>query len=97
MPSLIEVTITGAVVKGGKYQLETPTTVSKILKAAGGLMQEKTTMRASGIITVRRPLGNREVDVWKFNLADSDSELEGLELRSGDLVVVQYDVTSNIP
>jgi len=90
---LIEVTVTGAVINGGKYLLEIPATVSKSLSAAGGLMQEKKTTRASGTITVRRPLGNRKVDVWKFNLADSDCELEAHELKSGDLVIVQYDVT----
>src|SRR2546423_1162147 len=88
----VTVFVGGAVEKGGCHLLEPPTTLRAALLAAGGLAYHDQ-MRPSGGVTVRRPLGNRKVDVWHFNLSSlNQPSLWQFELQTGDGVIFQWIV-----
>ena len=88
---MIEVRVSGAVVRMGRHRLEGPATIAEALRAAGGLARRPDRW-AAGPFAVRRPLGDRKVDAWKFHL-DEPASWEAFELRSGDLIVVQWHIT----
>jgi hypothetical protein len=48
-------------------------------------------MWPAGPITIRRPLGDRKVDVWRFSL-DEPQAWDSFELQSGNSVIVQWHV-----
>ena len=92
----VDVIVSGAVERVGHHLVDCPATVAAALQAAGGLANRER-MRPSGFITVRRPVGNRKVDVWRFHLSDSDGRWESFELQAGDLVVFQWFLESDEP
>ena len=85
---MVDVLVSGAVVRAGHHLLQPPATISAALEAAGGLARQPR-MWPAGPLTVRRPLGNRKVDVWRFNLS-APQEWESFVLQSGDAVIVQW-------
>jgi hypothetical protein len=89
-PDKVDVIVSGAVERVGRQLLDAPATVPAALQAAGGLAH-RDRMRPSGLLTVRRPLGNRRVDVWQFDVFAPQS-WQGFELLSGDLVVFQWQL-----
>jgi hypothetical protein len=89
---MVDVLVCGAVVKGGPHRIPAPATVERALQAAGGLAGHLH-MWPAGPITIRRPLGNRKVDMWRFNLSDPEPQAwRQFELQSGDLVVFAWHV-----
>jgi protein involved in polysaccharide export with SLBB domain len=89
---MVNVLVSGAVVNVGHHDISAPATVEAALKAAGGLAR-RTQMWPAGPITIRRPLGNRKVDVWRFNLADPEPQAwKQFELQSGDAVIFQWQI-----
>jgi protein involved in polysaccharide export with SLBB domain len=92
----VDVIVNGAVERVGHQLIDSPATVAAALQAAGGLANRER-MRPSGVITVRRPLGNRKVDVWRFHLSDPDPQWKSFELQQGDLVVFQWLLDSDEP
>jgi len=85
-------TIGGAVQNQGSKSLSTPATIRKGLDAAGGLASPTPQMRPADVITVRRPSGDRKVDVFRFSTSDVPPTWEEFELRDGDLVVFQWHI-----
>jgi protein involved in polysaccharide export with SLBB domain len=65
-----DVTVSGAVRTGGTQSLSASATVRSALDAAGGLATPTEQMRAANTVTVRRPLGDRKVDVFRFSLSE---------------------------
>jgi hypothetical protein len=89
---MVEVLVAGAVVKQGHHLMPEPATIQAALDAAGGLAHFPH-MWAAGPITVRRPSGNRKVDVWRFNFNDSEPQpWRSFELQSGDLLVFAWQL-----
>lgn len=93
----IEVTIAGAVRRGGRFRLRKPATIRDALRAAGGLVGQGTA-RSAGMLTVRRPAGwsedwrgevhrwdlqtAQEGAWWSFELEDRDAVLLGFRFRA---------------
>jgi hypothetical protein len=89
---MIDVLVSGAVVNMGHHLIPSPATVVAALGAAGGLASHPQ-MWPAGPITVRRPRGNRKVDVWRFNLNDPEPQAwKSFEVQSGDLIVFAWRV-----
>jgi hypothetical protein len=89
---MVDVLVSGAVVKVGHHLIPAPATVEAALEAAEGLACHPH-MWPAGPITVRRPLGDRKVDVFRFDLDDPEPQAwKSFELRSGDLVVFAWHV-----
>ena|SRR5260370_449309 len=90
MTPALNVIVSGAVRQGGHHLINAPATVESAIQAAGGLMTTDR-MHPSGIITVRRPLGNRKVDVWQWNMTEMGSgDWKNFVLQTGDAVIVQW-------
>ena len=88
----VDVLVSGAVVVTGHHLIPFPATVEAALRAAGGLSYS-TGMRPAGPITIRRPLGDRNVDVWEFTLHDPEPQAwRTFDLRSGDAVNFQWHI-----
>ena len=87
----VDVIIAGAVKKGGHYLLAKPATVRAGVEAAGGLVTTGQ-MRAAGPFTIRRPLGNKMVDVYRFVISEDPARWENFELQTGDAVTFQYHI-----
>jgi protein involved in polysaccharide export with SLBB domain len=81
--------ITGAVREQGSKSLAKPATIRMALDAAGGFATTTPQMKPADVITVRRPLGDRKVDVSRFSTSDVPPTWEEFELHDGDLVVFQ--------
>jgi hypothetical protein len=60
--ALADILVTGAVVSAGHHLISGSATIEAALQAAGGLAY-RPQMWPAGMITVRRPLGNRKVDL----------------------------------
>jgi hypothetical protein len=89
---VVDVLVSGAVVSAGHHPIPAPATVEAALHAAGGLA-EHPRMRPAGPVTVRRPLGDSEVEVWRFHLGDPEPQSwRRFELRTGDAVIFQWQV-----
>lgn len=89
---MIDVIVAGAVVRGGHHLLQPAASIATAIETAGGLAR-KPEMWAAGPLTVRRPLGDHKVDVWRFHL-DEPQAWASFELQSGDLVVVQWCIAN---
>jgi hypothetical protein len=89
---MVDVLVSGAVLKMGQHSVPAPATIEAALQAAGGLARLPK-MWPAGPIAVRRPLGDRKVKVWRFHLNDPEpQEWRRFELISGDLVVFAWHV-----
>ena len=92
--AIVTVLVCGAVVNQGRHSIAAPATAEDALKAAGGLARHSQ-MWPAGPIAIRRPRGNRKVDVWRFNLNDPEpQEWKLFKLSSGDLIVFAWHVES---
>lgn len=87
----IHVTISGAVQEQGLHSLR-PATLRKGLDAAGGFAVPTSQMKPDDAITVRRPLGDHKVDVFRFSTSDVLPRWERFELQDGDFVVFQRHI-----
>jgi len=86
----VDVIVSGAVRQVGHHLINAPATVESAIQAAGGLASTDQ-MQPSGVITVRRPLGNRKVDVWQWNMTEmGSSDWKKFVLQTGDSVIVQW-------
>jgi protein involved in polysaccharide export with SLBB domain len=88
----IDVMISGAVDTVGRQSLGQPATIRSALDAAGGFATPAPEMKAADTVTVRRPLGDRKVDVFRFSLPEVPAQWEEFVLADGDLVVFQWDI-----
>jgi protein involved in polysaccharide export with SLBB domain len=88
----LNVTVSGAVRSGGSHSLSSPANIRSALDAAGGFATPTEQMRAADMVTVRRPLSNHKVDVFRFALSESAPKWQDFALADGDLVVFQWDV-----
>jgi protein involved in polysaccharide export with SLBB domain len=88
----LDVTVSGAVRSGGSHSLSSPATIRGALDAAGGFATPAGQMRAADTVTVRRPLGDRKVDVFRFSLSEIPPKWQDFALADGDLVVFQWRV-----
>ena len=88
----IHVTISGAVRAQGIHSLSRPATIRKGLDAAGGFAVPTSQMKAADTITVRRPLSDHRVDVFRFSTSDVPPKWEEFELQDGDFVVFQWHI-----
>jgi protein involved in polysaccharide export with SLBB domain len=88
----IDVMISGAVQTVGRHSLGQPATIRSALDAAGGLAAPAPQMKPADTVTVRRPLGDRKVDVFRFLLSEVPAKWEEFALTDGDLVVFQWDI-----
>ena len=84
--------ISGAVHTVGRQSLGDPATIRSALDAAGGLAAPAAQMKPADKVTVRRPLGDRKVDVFRFSLSEVPAKWEEFPLADGDLVVFQWDI-----
>jgi protein involved in polysaccharide export with SLBB domain len=82
----------GAVQTAGRQSLGQPATIRSALDAAGGFATPAAQMKPADTVTVRRPLGDRKVDVFRFSLSQAPAKWEEFALADGDLVVFQWDV-----
>jgi protein involved in polysaccharide export with SLBB domain len=87
----ISVTISGAVQATGPQSLGRPATIRVALDAAGGFATPTPQMKPADVITVRRPLRDRRVDVFRFSTSDTP-KWEQFELQDGDSVVFQWHI-----
>jgi hypothetical protein len=88
--SMVDVLVSGAVVADGHHLISAPATVETALQAAGGLARHRL-MRPAGPIVVRRPLGYRKANEWRFSLSDPEPQAwRRFELHSGDTVIFQW-------
>ncbi|MFL6588886.1 MAG: hypothetical protein ACJ8M4_01805 [Chthoniobacterales bacterium] len=92
MTHSLNVTVSGAVRSGGSHSLSSPASIRSALDAAGGFATPTEQMRAADTVTVRRPLGDRKVDVFRFALSEIPPKWQDFALSDGDLVVFQWDV-----
>jgi len=88
----IHVTISGAVQTQGVHSLSKPATIRKGLDTAGGFAVPASQMKPANAITVRRPLGEHKVDVFRFSTSDVPPKWEDFELQDGDFVVFQWHI-----
>ena len=88
----IDVMVSGAVQTVGRQSLGHPATIRSALDAAGGLAAPAPQMKPADKVTVRRPLGDRKVDVFRFSLSEVPAKWEKFPLADGDLVVFQWDI-----
>ena len=88
----IDVQVGGAVVAAGLHRLPPGAILRDAIDIAGGFAAGTAEMRPSGIVTVRRTRGDREVDVFQFVVTDVPTRWQELPLQSGDLIVAQWDV-----
>ena len=88
----IDVTVSGAVHTVGRQSLGQPATIRSALDAAGGLAAPAPQMKPADNVTVRRPLGDRKVDVFRVSLSETPAKWEEFPLADGDLVVFQWDI-----
>lgn len=88
----IEVSIGGGVRAQGSYRLTPPATIASGLAAAGGLAAATPEMRPADTVTVRRPLGDRKVDVFRFSLSESPASWQDFRLSGGDFVTFQWHI-----
>ena len=88
----INVTVSGAVQTAGHQSLGQPATIRSALDGAGGLAAPAPQMKPANNVTVRRPLGDRKVDVFRFSLSETPAKWEKFTLADGDLVVFQLDI-----
>jgi protein involved in polysaccharide export with SLBB domain len=88
----IDVMVSGAVHTVGRQSLGQPATIRSALDAAGGLAAPAPQMKPADKVTVRRPLGDRKVDVFRFSLSEVPAKWEEFPLADGDLVVFQWDI-----
>jgi len=89
---VINVTIGGVVQKPGLQSLPSPANIRKGLNAAGGLAIPTPQMRPADVITVRRPSGDRKIDVFRFSISDVPLAWEEFELHDGDGVIFQWHI-----
>jgi hypothetical protein len=88
--AMVDVLVSGAVESVGHHLIPAPATIEAALQAAGGLAR-RPQMWPAGPITVRRPLGDRKVVVWRFSLDDPEPQAwRRFELCSGDAVIFQW-------
>jgi protein involved in polysaccharide export with SLBB domain len=88
----IGVMVSGAVRTAGPQSLGEPASIRSALDAAGGFATPAPQMKPANTVTVRRPLGDRKVDVFRFSLSEVPAKWEEFALADGDLVVFQWDV-----
>jgi protein involved in polysaccharide export with SLBB domain len=88
--SMVDVLVSGAVVADGHHLIPAPATVEAALQAAGGLARRRQ-MRPAGPIVVRRQLGYRKANEWRFSLNDPEPQAwRRFKLHSGDAVIFQW-------
>jgi protein involved in polysaccharide export with SLBB domain len=92
MLSGIGVMVTGAVHTIGRQSLRQPATIRSALDAAGGFAAPAPQMKPADTVTVRRPLGDRKVDVFRFSLSEIPARWEAFPLADGDFVIFQWDI-----
>ena len=88
----IFVMVSGAVNAVGRQSLGQPATIRSALDAAGGFATPAPQMKPADTVTVRRPLADRKVDVFRFSLSEVPAKWEEFALAHGDLVVFQWDI-----
>jgi protein involved in polysaccharide export with SLBB domain len=88
----IDVMVSGAVHSVGRQSLGRPATIRSALDAAGGFATSGPEMKPADTVTVRRPLADRKVDVFRFSLSEVPAKWEEFALADGDLVVFQWDI-----
>jgi protein involved in polysaccharide export with SLBB domain len=88
----IDVMVSGAVHTVGRQALGQPATIRSALDAAGGFATPVPQMKPADTVTVRRPLADRKVDVFRFSLSEVPAKWEEFRLADGDLVVFQWDI-----
>ena len=88
----IFVMVSGAVNAVGRQSLGQPATIRSALDAAGGFATPAPQMKPADTVTVRRPLADRKVDVFRFSLSEVPAKWEEFALADGDLVVFQWDI-----
>jgi protein involved in polysaccharide export with SLBB domain len=88
----IDVMVSGAVHTIGRQSLCQPATIRSALDAAGGFATPAPQMKPADTVTVRRPLADRKVDVFRFSLSEVPAKWEEFPLANGDLVVFQWDI-----
>jgi len=88
----IDVMVSGAVRTAGPQSLGRPATIRSALDEAGGFAMPAPQMKPADTVTVRRPLSDRKVDVFRFSLSEVPAKWEKFVLADGDLVVFQWDV-----
>lgn len=89
----IDVIVSGAVNQMGHHLLAVPATIRDALAAAGGLA-ERPNMRASGVLTHRRPKPEaHDVEVRRWNVNHcSRLEWEEFALQSGDAIIFAWEI-----
>ncbi len=90
---MVDVLVSGAVVRTGHHVLTHLATIKVAIETAGGLARLPL-MWPAGPLTVRRPLGDGKVDVWRFHL-DKPQAWESFVLQAGDAVIVQWHVADS--
>ena len=88
----IGVRVSGAVQTAGRQLIGQPATIRSALDAAGGFATSAPQIKPADTVTVRRPLGDRKVDVFRFSLSEVPAKWEEFALADGDLVIFQWDV-----
>ena len=83
--------ISGAVQTIGRQSLAQPATIRSALDAAGGFATPAAQLKPADTVTVRRPLSDRKVDVFRFSLSEVPAKWEDFLLADGDLVVFQWE------
>jgi hypothetical protein len=79
----------------GRQSLSQPGTIRSALDAAGGFAMPTPQTKGADTVTVRRPLADCKVDVFRFSLSEIPAKWEAFALADGDLVVFQWDIKVN--